>query len=426
MKTILLIIISFYYITASLAQDAEKIYEKTVGSVGLITDMNGFGSGFFVNNNTFITNRHVSVNVSLQNTEIRLKNGSIIKPLKLILEDKNSDLAAYRTETVREYLHLANETSTNNGDKIYAIGNPASSVNIYKFSITEGIINNITHEEISVEEFPISAQIILHSATLNKGNSGGPLINNKGEVVGINSYIHLTGNNQFVAIHVSELISLLKKYSIDYNSKSLAEDRNDTVKYQDKKELFPRKDTSQVNIPPKSKNDTNKTTKLTYTANDNTVIIIFITIGSVFLLIVFAISSNNKKQNKIINQQSQKWQSSESSKINPISSSRYAELSRKINIRGALIINGQKYQINKSEVYAGKSIECDFIINGDPFVSKQHFKIISAGGFFYITDLSSKNGTYVNGNRIHTSILDNNDIIRVGNSELIFQKYNQI
>lgn len=409
----------FGYTLFSYSQDAEKVYEKAVSSVGLISDMRGIGSGFFVNSTTFVTNRHVSIELNFSNTLIKLKDGSKIKLVKKLFEDKSNDLAAYETEPVSNYLILANESGPKIGDKVFAIGNPTSNFNVYKFTFTEGIINNITNEEIPSPEYPISAHIILHSATLNKGNSGGPLLNSKGELIGINSYYYPKGNNQFIAIHVSELVSVLKKYSIKYNSNNPSDLTKDSAKNKDSIN-----NSGISNLIPKFKNDTVLTTRIVNSKNNNSVLIIFVLFGSIFVLIVFAISNSNKKQKNFLYQPVTQPVVQENIGHKLHSNKQYINNNRELNIKSVLYYNGRNYPLSKTETYIGRDFDCDVVIADDIFISKKHCKITKTNGFFYLTDLFSKNGTLLNRGRINTAILKDRDVIKIGNSETVFYKYN--
>jgi serine protease Do len=75
-------------------------------------------------------------------------------------------------------VHLAGASGLGEGDVVIAVGHPFG----LRFSATQGIISNIGHEMNDVE-------YLQHDAALNPGNSGGPLINEAGEVVGINTFV---------------------------------------------------------------------------------------------------------------------------------------------------------------------------------------------------------------------------------------------
>ncbi len=68
------------------------------------------------------------------------------------------------------------------------------------------------------------------------------------------------------------------------------------------------------------------------------------------------------------------------------------------------------------------SVAGNTIVLADPAVSRKHAGIRREGGFYELADLGSTNGIYVNGHRVAKKILDEGDVIRVGNSELIFRR----
>lgn len=77
------------------------------------------------------------------------------------------------------------------------------------------------------------------------------------------------------------------------------------------------------------------------------------------------------------------------------------------------------------ELSLGRSSSNDIVIK-DPFISKKHFKILKDEGEFFIEDLNSSNGTYVNGDKIgDVVVLKNNDLIKTGDLEFIFLNKNK-
>lgn len=113
------------------------------------------------------------------------------------------------------------------GETVYALGYPAAldsistsmsgDVTVYAdvsdVSITSGVVSMKTCSELLHD-----TDIILHSATISPGNSGGPLINSRGAVVGINTYTYDLMPNQNVSIYIDYAITVLKDHNIDFTS----------------------------------------------------------------------------------------------------------------------------------------------------------------------------------------------------------------
>ncbi len=91
-----------------------------------------------------------------------------------------------------------------------------------------------------------------------------------------------------------------------------------------------------------------------------------------------------------------------------------------INRRDSLPYKVKEHYSIDDEITMGRYSDNDIFIQ-DPFVSKRHFKIVEDEGAYYLEDLDSANGTYVNNERIEDVVkLSNGDIIRVGNIEFLF------
>jgi pSer/pThr/pTyr-binding forkhead associated (FHA) protein len=80
----------------------------------------------------------------------------------------------------------------------------------------------------------------------------------------------------------------------------------------------------------------------------------------------------------------------------------------------------KEYYIIDNELTLGRNTDNDIFIK-DPFVSKRHFKIVEDEGEYYLEDLNSANGTFLNREKIEDVVkLSNGDNIRVGNIEFLF------
>ena len=80
----------------------------------------------------------------------------------------------------------------------------------------------------------------------------------------------------------------------------------------------------------------------------------------------------------------------------------------------------KEHYLIQDELTIGRSSDNNVFIK-DPFVSKKHLKIVQDEGDYYLEDLSSANGTYLNEDRVEDVVkLESGDIIKVGNIEFLF------
>ncbi len=82
---------------------------------------------------------------------------------------------------------------------------------------------------------------------------------------------------------------------------------------------------------------------------------------------------------------------------------------------------GQVIQLGEEVTTVG-SVAGNTIVLSDPAVSRKHVGIRRTGGMYELGDLGSTNGVYVNGHRMPKKTLVTGDIIRVGNTEMVFRK----
>ena len=219
--------LSLFLITGlSYTQDKSEVYRNTVASVGLITDRTGaVASGFFINPKTFVTNHHVTEDLDLRSAKIEMKDDRVFKVKKIVKEIKVCDLAIVEISSeCDDILPLADESGIEYYDDVYSLGNPTDEdMNVDYFHLTKGKIKKIDDDSWFYdgdEDYTHEAFVIQHTAMIKPGNSGGPLLNSRGEVVGVNTFFY--GDSLNYAIHVNELKSILDDNNIAYN-KSVGE-----------------------------------------------------------------------------------------------------------------------------------------------------------------------------------------------------------
>lgn len=176
---------------ASTALTATQIYKQASAGVVAIEAVSSqgadSGTGIVLNDKGLIlTNDHV-VSGARSLTVAAKGSSSLTRAATLVGEEANKDLALIKVDPSGlglEPLSLTSSKSAQVGDSVYAIGNPYG----LDETLTRGIVSAVGRS-ISA---PNGAQItdaIQTDAALNPGNSGGPLLNDAGQVIGVNSQI---------------------------------------------------------------------------------------------------------------------------------------------------------------------------------------------------------------------------------------------
>ena len=149
------------------------------------------GSGFIIKENgTVITNNHVIANAE----DILIRVGDKEYNAEVIGADPYMDLAVLKIETKDKFkpVSFGDSTKARVGDWVVAIGNPFGLGG----TVTSGIIS-ARNRQIGLTRYE---DFIQTDASINQGNSGGPLFNLKGEVIGVNTAIIAPGQSGSIGI----------------------------------------------------------------------------------------------------------------------------------------------------------------------------------------------------------------------------------
>jgi 2-alkenal reductase len=191
-------------IETSITQSVEKVGPAVVTVVGTIPSQFTFfgptgdqtvsGTGFFITDQGYIiTNNHVVEGA--QEVTIILSDGTEQKAA-LVGTDIYSDIAVLKTDgNVPAVANLGNSDVLKPGESVIAIGSPLGN---FKNSVTVGVVSATGRAIDTGNGYQIEG-LIQTDAAINHGNSGGPLVNLAGEVIGINTLVVRNTNSGDVA-----------------------------------------------------------------------------------------------------------------------------------------------------------------------------------------------------------------------------------
>lgn len=164
----------------------------------------GGGSGFIISpDGMIVTNKHVVLDEKAQYTV--LVNDGNKYSAKVLARDPNQDIAIIKIETTDlPTVNLGDSDSIEIGQSVIAIGNALGEFrNTVSVGIISGLMRTITAGGGGFEEK--LEEVIQTDAAINLGNSGGPLLNLFGEVIGMNTAMATDAENIAFAIPVNKI-----------------------------------------------------------------------------------------------------------------------------------------------------------------------------------------------------------------------------
>jgi S1-C subfamily serine protease len=209
------------------AKPVQQIYEEAGPGVVQVTTggvdssnpyfgpqaTSSLGSGFVVDRDGYIvTNYHVIEDA--QEIEVNFSGDDRV-PATIVGSDPSTDLAVLKIDAQSRALTplpLGNSDDVHVGDAVVAIGNPFG----LERSVTAGIVSALQRDITAPNGYTID-KVIQTDAPINQGNSGGPLLNARGQVIGVNSQISSeTGGNVGIGFAVPvntvrEVVSQIKE-----------------------------------------------------------------------------------------------------------------------------------------------------------------------------------------------------------------------
>lgn len=398
-NALIILIITVLWFTNSFSATAAAFdFDVISESVFIVVsgDVNGnkvsLGSGFAIDDSHIITNAHVitdknriAIGCYSETAENNIGDAHLAK---LVAINEDIDIAVLKvSDKTLTPLKIADVDAIKVGDDVYAIGAPEGLA----YTLTKGAVSSKLRKIAGVD-------YIQTDAAINHGNSGGPLINSNGEVIGVNTLKLTTSENIGLAIRIDFVMSYIKQNNIisSEGPSSSSKATNETSNY-DKK-------------PSKQDNDkyaSDYDNDIEFTIGYITIGAISIVVGIVVLVIKLSSRSTSKELELDIPDNSNKLITKQELRV--IDVQEIPKVQEKKATNGIKVLTGnmrdQQFEFANDRTYTiGKESHLANIILDSSYnkVSRVHCNITYNAKFdkYFVIDCSS-NGTYFeNGTRL--------------------------
>lgn len=210
------------FVEGSVADIVEKVSESVVSIVTSTTSTNYFGqsysssaagTGIIVTSDGYIlTNKHVIDGA--KKISVVLDDGTVYDDVEVAVVDPLNDIAFLKIKDANglKAAELGDSKTVTVGQQVIAIGNALGQ---YQNSVTSGIVSGTGRTLVATDGTGTMSEklsdMIQTDAAINSGNSGGPLVNAAGQVIGINTATSASGENMGFAIPISSVKGMLKQ-----------------------------------------------------------------------------------------------------------------------------------------------------------------------------------------------------------------------
>lgn len=183
---------------------------RTMSFWGQDSTSSAAGTGIIISGDGYIlTNKHVIDGAN--KVSVILYDGTTYSDVSIVTTDPLNDVAFLKVKDVNDLksVTLGDSKTINVGQQVIAIGNALGQ---YQNTVTSGIISGTGRSVTASDGYSSSetlTDMIQTDASINAGNSGGPLVNAAGEVIGINTAVSADGENIGFAIPISSVKGML-------------------------------------------------------------------------------------------------------------------------------------------------------------------------------------------------------------------------
>lgn len=185
---------------------------RTMGFFGQSSTSSSAGTGMIVSKDGYVlTNKHVVEDAN--EISVITDTGDTYDKVKVVAKDPLNDVAFLKIPEVSDLptVSLGDSKTISVGQQVVAIGNALGQ---FQNTVTTGVISgtgrSITATDSSYSIYETLSDMIQTDAAINAGNSGGPLVNAAGQVIGINSAVSGEGQSLGFAIPIASVKGMLK------------------------------------------------------------------------------------------------------------------------------------------------------------------------------------------------------------------------
>jgi pSer/pThr/pTyr-binding forkhead associated (FHA) protein len=201
----------------------EEIKEAAKRATVLVScSFNYFGSGFFIGPDLVFTNGHVAPAPGRKcfvfNNNISFISGTVLASVESKLPT-GMDYAVLKLERSPGAVPLAFSFQAKAADQVFTWGYPGFLLESDQEQNAENLEAAFSNGSINRVDREHSPSLIYHSAAIHPGNSGSPLVNERGLVVGVNTLIKYVGESNYrtnISLESQGIINFLKRYSIPF------------------------------------------------------------------------------------------------------------------------------------------------------------------------------------------------------------------
>ncbi|MCI6652737.1 MAG: trypsin-like peptidase domain-containing protein [Ruminococcus sp.] len=450
-----------------------------------------YATGFFISNDTLLTSAHLFNDVTIDDAKYAWRSSKVsnepfnkdnikyqvVVPGNTAIEASviktfdafDVSVVKIKESYTSELAVLGDSAPYTSTAEVFALGFPAVKERLQTVQYNNQ--DNVTVSKGTVESVETkslfgntTAELIAHSAKITSGNSGGPLVNSKGEVIGINAYADRLTGQYYYAISINQVKEQLEKFQYDYQSSSGSVIDSDDNEGAEVEPTEAESETTEVATVPTVatapvNDEADSSTDLTQIIIIAAIAVLVIVL--VIVVIIIILNSKKKKspvpvqakpttQSPVVNRPVPPVGQSVPPTPQPFAPRTMGGSQTVMNNDGAgetsvlnegagettvlgyqatggsLVrkSNGDRVVINKPEFVIGKERRrVDYCISNNNSISRTHARIRVRAGKCYISDLGATNFTFVNGNKLVPNqevALNKGDIVKLSDEEFEF------